>query len=228
MTVSKRSSHSIVIVMGIIAVFCAAVVFAFMVSPPDSNPTPTTVPPTAHPSNQYQPEIIPAQTDSPASMRTEEAVPIKTSVPALIPTVTPAYTAVNGPLPDLVVTGISDPVCMPQFGSTTMMFNIYVENVGRKATHYFGPSEVGIFLIVGQQRYSLDEWRTRFDSVVGNPNLVISNIGSEQGIRLALVLDMKGVTKFELEATANTGVHPIPEADVTNNTLTKRFSFYCY
>jgi len=45
---------------------------------------------------------------------------------------------------------------------------------------------------------------------------------------LTLVLDMKGVTNFELEATANAGTTPIPETDMTNNTLTKRFSFYCY
>jgi hypothetical protein len=83
-------------------------------------------------------------------------------------------------------------------------------------------------LILGQRRYSLDEWDTQFDGVIGTSNLQVSNLNPNDDIKFTVVIDLKGNKTFGVEVIANSGESLIGEADTTNNTLTKYFSGYCY
>jgi hypothetical protein len=78
-------------------------------------------------------------------------------------------------LPDLIVTGLSEPVCVPDREGTVLEFTFYVRNIGRAPTRSFGPFDVGVFLFLGQVRYGLDEWAKEFNGVIGTSRLEVSN-----------------------------------------------------
>jgi len=135
-------------------------------------------------------------------------------------------------LPDLTVTGISDPVCTPgHIGTETGNYaklTIFVRNIGRVSTRSFGPFDVHISLILGQTYYGLDEWASKFNDVAGSSNLEIWNLNPNEDIKLTVVLDLKGSRKFGIEVIANSGANTIPEANTINNKRRQYFSIYCY
>jgi hypothetical protein len=228
---SKRPIQAVVALVGILAL----VLVVFIAFGPEMRPmilrsTLTAIPPTSSPSSGYQPEVIPPPTYTQSPTMTATNVPTNAPVPTRtligIPTLVSDSRLL--PLPDLTVTGISDPACAPEFGRTTLRFTIIVRNIGRAGTLYFGAFDVGVFIILGQQRYGLDEWKTKFDGVVGTSNLKVFNLKPDQDVKFTVVLDLKRNAKFGIEAMANSGGNPIREADMTNNTLIKYYSVYCY
>lgn len=105
--------------------------------------------------------------------------------------------------------------------------NIIVRNVGPGSTRSFGPFSVRVNLILGQHRYSLDEWASGFNGVIGSSNMDISNLSPNGDVKLNLSIDLKGNTKFGVEVIANSGSNTIPETNTTNNTLIQSFSVIC-
>jgi len=225
---SKYLTSTILIIVGILAVFGAAAAFAFMVSPSNLEQTPNVIPTTSIPSRQYQPEIIPLPTATPTLAQAVTIVPTDTRLPTFTPTLIPTSVFIDGPLPDLIVSGMSDPICVPDRIGTILAFTIFVRNIGRVRTRSFGSFDVGVSLLIGPQKYSLEEWGTKFDGVVGSSNLEVFNLNPDQDIKFTVVIDLKGNKRLGVEVTANSGENPIPEADMTNNTLIKYFSVYCY
>lgn len=235
MATDPRPRFPIEVIILIISTTAALCITLMLVGPDVLSqilrPTPTEPPPTTIPTSKYQPEVIPAPTYAytPSPVWTPTVLP--TDTPAPTPTIT--STPVKGVLPDLIVTGISDPKCTPDhIGTTTgvyVKFTIFVRNIGHASTYSFGPFELGVSLILGQTYYGLDEWASRFNGVVGNLNLRITNLAPNQDVAVAVELDLKGNATFGIQAVANSGANPIPETDTTNNTLVKYFSsIYCY
>lgn len=224
----KYSFPVISAIIGIVAIFAAVVVFAFEVTPPTLTPTPAVTQPTSSPSsNLYFPEVIPPLTDISSPTRTVTRAPTKTPVPTQTLIVMPTLVS-NSQLPDLTVTAITDPVCVPETDGTTLELNIFVRNIGQTGTRYFGSFDVGVFFILGQRRYSLEEWDTQFNGVIGSSNLEVFNLNPNDDIKFTVVIDLKGNKNFGIEVVANAGENPIRETDMTNNTLLKYFSGYCY
>ena len=220
----------------LIIVLMGAIGFTLMAVGPELfaqilRPTPTVIQSTSIPATSYKSEIIPASTDSPDPTQTSTTPPMDTPAPTLTPTLLPTA-SINRPLPDLTVTGISEPICTPvHIGETEgnfLKFTVVVRNVGHGSTRHFGLFDVGVFVVLGQQHYSLDEWATKFDGVISVPQLKIYNINPNKDISLTLILDLKGNTKFGIEAVANSGANPVPELNTANNTLIKYFSVYCH
>jgi hypothetical protein len=231
---SSKLKYSILIAIagiGVIAIFTIIGVFAFVVSPP-SKPVPTVVPPTSHPSQQYQPEIIPLPTNTPNPARTPTVTPTDKPAP-VFPTATPPYAPPIGkPLPDLIVSHIGDPVCASSNVEETLRnyikLTVTVRNIGEASTHTFGPFDVGVYILLGQSSYSLDEWADTYGGVVARPNMTILNLDPNWDRTFTLGIDRKGITNFGIKAVANSGENPIPEMDKENNTLIKYFSVNCY
>lgn len=222
-----------VIVVGFIGIVVIAAAFPGIVSPSPAQPTPT---PTTAPrtptrrSASYQPEVLPLSTYTPAPTRTSTAAPTPTPFPTRTPFVLPTI-AFDSPLlllPDLTVTGISDPLCLPERGGTIIELSIFIRNIGRAGTRYFGSFSVDVFLLMGEQRYGLDEWAEKFNGVVGASNLEIASLGANEDVKLMLVLDLKGNKNLGVEVRVNSGDDPMREEDMTNNSLIKYFSVKCY
>ncbi len=227
-TKSRFSTEAAIVIIGVVAIFIVIAAFRFAVLPPPKlEPTPTTIQPTPSSSNDYQPEVIHPLINTSSPTQTATNVPANTPVPTRTPIVIPTLVS-SSQLPDLTVTAISQPVCAPEFNGTTLRFSIFVRNIGRARTRTYGSFDVGVFFILGQRHYSLADWETRFNSVVGTSNLDVSNLNPDGDIKFTVVVDMKGNTNFGVEVTANSGVNPIRELDTTNNTLTKYFSVFCY
>ncbi len=225
---SKYSIENTIAIVIIMAVICMTVIALEPgILPGFSKPTPTAVQPTSSPSDDYQPEIIPLLTDTPGPTQTVTVIPTITRFPTRTPFVLPTFEFDSQPLPDLTVSGISDPVCATDHIGK-LKFNLYVRNIGRASTRYFGPFDVGVFIVIGQKKYGLDEWATQFNGVVGSSNMEVFNLDPNEDLKFTMVLDLKGNIKFGIRAVANSGEKPIREADTTNNSLTKYFSFYCY
>lgn len=222
----------VVIIVTLIGICVVLVAVGPELLPQIARPTATALPPTALPTStgQYSPEIIPAPTDTPDPAR--PLAKVETSTPGLPVIVTPVFTWTStppsGPLPDLTVTGISTPVCLPDRIGSIVEFNIYVWNFGRARTRAFGSFNVEVSLILGQRQYKLNEWAEQFDGVIGNSNMELSNLDPRKDIKLTVVLDLKGNNNFGIRASANTGEYPIPESDTANNTLIRYFTVYCY
>jgi len=146
-------------------------------------------------------------------------------------TFTPTFTSTAQPLPDLTVTGISDPICtkdqrvIPE--KLYVKLSIIVRNIGPGSTRPFGPFSVRVDLVLGQHHYSLDEWASGFNGVIGSSNMDILNLNPNRDVKLNLSIDLKGNTKFGIEVIANSGPNTIPESDTTNNTLIQGFSIIC-
>lgn len=218
-------------ILGIIgSIGIAVIVFGAETAPAALKPTPTTVSPITSHSSDYQPEIIPPLTQTPDLTRIPTNAPTNTSVPTRTLVVLPTIVSTSQllQLPDLTVTGLSEPVCVPEYESTILEFTFYVRNIGRASTRSFGSFDVGVFFILGQRRYSLEEWETQFDGVIGTSNMVVSNLNPNDDIKFTVVIDLIGNKDFGIEVVANSGEIPIREADMTNNTLLKYFSGYCY
>lgn len=234
MTNNFKSKHSIqaaIAILGIMAVICKAViVFEPDILPMISEPTPTAIRPTSSPSSRYQPEIIPPATYTPGPTRTPTSTPTDTPLPTRTPFFLPTIVSNSELLllPDLTVTGISDPVCATEYEGTKLRFVIFVRNIGSASTRYFGAFDTAVYLILGQSRYSLDEWATQFNGVVGSSVTEVFNLDPDEDIKFTVVIDLKGNKNFGVEVTANSGEKPIREADTTNNMLTEYFSVYCY
>jgi hypothetical protein len=235
MTDNSKLKYSILVAIagiGVIAIFAIIGVFAFLFSPP-SKPTPTVLPPTLSPSKQYQPEIIPLSTYTPNPARTSTVTPTHTLVPTFTPTTTPPYVPpVGKPLPDLIIANISDPVCASSNVDETprnyIKLTVIVRNIGDASTHPFGSFDVGVYILLGQASYSLDEWANRYGGVIAYPNLTISNLDPNRDRTFTLAIDRKGITKFGIKAVANSRENAVPEMDRENNTLIKYFSVNCY
>lgn len=233
MTSESRKTNiisSAAAVVGVIAICVIIGMFAILFSPP-SKPVPTPLPPTAIPSRQYQPEVIPLSSFTPNPVLTSTATP--TDKPAPAPTlITTLLPPIGKPLPDLVIASISDPVCassnVDDVPRDYIQFTVIVRNIGKASTHYFGSFDVGIYIVLGQTSYNLSEWANTYDGVIAYPNLTISNLDPHWDRTFKLAIDRNGITKFGIKAVANDGEKPVPESDRTNNTLIKYFSVYCY
>lgn len=236
MTNNSQPNHTIsviAIIIGVIGILAAVVAFAFVLSPPVKEPTSTVIQPTSSPASSpvpFQPESIPVATYTPAPTRTATSLPTTTPFPTRTPFVLPTI-AVDSQLlqlPDLTVTAISKPVCATEYDGTKLRFSIFVRNIGQASTRYFGSFETDVYLILGQRRYSLEEWAEKFNGVVGSSVAEVFNLNPNDDIKFTVVIDLKGNKDFGVEVTANSGENPIREADTTNNTLIKYFSGYCY
>ena len=226
----KNTIPAIAAVIGAVAVCLVVVVFAILFSPP-AKPAPTPLPPTAIPSRQFQPEVIPLLTFTPNPVRTSTVTP--TDKPAPAPTLTSTLLPPIGkPLPDLVIASIGDPVCassnVDDVPRDYIQFTVIVRNIGKASTHTFGSFDVGIYIVLGETSYSLKEWADTYSGVIAYPNLTISNLDPHWDRTFKLAIDRNGITKFGIKAVANDGEKPVPESDRTNNMLIKYFSIYCY
>jgi len=223
----------VVTVFGVISIIVIAVSFPNIVSPLSAQPSPTVSKTALSPTRQsasYQPEIFPPFTYTPPPPPTATSVPTNTPFPTRTPFILPTI-AFDSPLlllPDLTVTGISEPVCLPQRGGTIIEFSILIRNIGRAGTRNFGSFLVDVFLLMGQQRYNLDEWAENFNGVIGVSPLEISALDAGQDVKLVAVIDLKGNKSFGVQVIVNSGNDPMREADMSNNTLTKYFSAACY
>jgi hypothetical protein len=228
---SSPSIQNIIAIMIIVAVIClTAIVIKPGILPKNPKPTPTAIQPTSSPSDLYQPEIIPLPTDMPGPTQTATGVPTNTPYPTPTLFLSPTIAFDSQPLPDLIVSGLSEPVCATEYEGdrTILRFSIFVRNIGRASTRYFGVFDTGVFLILGERHYSLDEWATEFNGVVGSSVTEVFNLNPDQDIKFTVVIDLIGNKDFGIEVIANSGENPIREADTTNNTLMKYFSVYCY
>jgi len=225
----KHSIPTIAVIVGVMSIVVTVTAFAFVFSSPNSKPTPTptALQPTPVSTNQYQPEMIPPPTDVANPIQTATNVPTNTPVPAPTKIVIPTLLS-NSLLPDLTVTSISEPVCAPEYEGTKLRFFIFVRNIGSVSTRTFGTFETDVFLILGQRHYSLEEWETQFDGVVGSSVTDVFNLNFNDDIKFTVVIDLIGNKDFGIEVIANLGDNPIREADTTNNTLIKYFSAACY
>jgi len=187
----------------------------------------TRIPNTTLPTQAFlENTIIP--TDTPTLAWTSTIMPIDTSTSTLTPS---PYPPAARRLPDLTVTGISDPICVHDHlftgGRAYITLAIDVRNNGRAATYSFGPFSVRVNLILGQRHYGLDEWASKFNGLIDSSNLEVLNLDPRDDILLKLAIDLKGNTTFGIETIANSGSNTIPESDTTNNIFTQRFSIYC-
>jgi len=229
-----KSKHSIENTIAIIIIMAVICMTAIVVEPEIlqriSKPIPTVVLPTSSPSDNYHPEIIPLFTLTPAPTWTATAAPTTTPPATRTPFILPTLVFDSQPLPDLIVSGISDPVCATEYEGdhTILRFSIFVRNIGRASTRYFGPFDVGVYLILGQRHYSLDEWAEQFNGLVGSSVTEVYNLNPNDDIKFTVVIDLIGNKDFGIEVIANSGENPIREADMTDNTLIKYFSVYCY
>ena len=223
----KYSFPIISAIIGIVAIFVIVFVFAYEISPPILEPTPTVIKPTSSSSKDFQPEVIPPPTDIAEPTQTATSVPVNTPVPTQTLPVIPTLVS-NRDLPDLIVSGLSDPVCAGEYKGTTIRFTIFVRNIGRAPTRDFGSFDVSVFFILGQHRYNLEEWDTVFNGLIGSSVTEVFNLHPDQDIKFTVVIDLKGNKEFGIEVIVNSGENPIREADLTNNTLMKYYSANCY
>ena len=223
----KNSMQVTVAILGFVAVVCLVVyIFTPVILPSSFLSTPTAISPT----QLLDTPTKPADTLTP--IPTSTILPTDTPAPVSTPGVSLTATPVNQSLPDLTVTGISNPKCVTDYRDTTtakiVKLTVYVRNIGRVATRSYGTFDVDVSLIFGETYYTLDEWSSKFNGVIGSTNLGIANLNPNQDVALNIVVDLKGNRKFGVEAVANSGENIIPEANILNNKLRKFFSIYCY
>jgi len=216
----------IMIVIGLFAILAILVAFSSLFILPKPKLVSTVIQDTPISSEQYKPEVIPFSSTLSASARTSTPVPANTHISNPTPIITRPPISLNKSLPDLVVTGISDPVCESGYVEDVLRdylkFKVVVRNIGRTSTHSF---DVNVYILVGSRSYPLSEWANKFNGVIGSPNILISNIEPSKDATFTLAIDISGITKFGIKVVANSGVSPIPELDMANNTLIKYFQF---
>ena len=129
------------------------------------------------------------------------------------------------------MSAISDPTCARDHLLTSerdyVKLSVIVRNVGRVSTRSFGSFSVLVNLILGQQRYSLDEWASSFNGVIDSSDMDIPILHPNADVKLNLAIDLKGNKTFGVEVIANAGTDPILESDTTNNILIQGFSVIC-
>ena len=203
---SKTSIQAAVALVGIFALICIAyLVFGTGTSLLISNPTATAVLQTSSPSDRYQPELIPPLTYTPNLTQIATSTPTHTLVPTRTLIVIPTLVSINDKLlPDLTVTSVSDPVCTSEYDSTILKFTIFVRNIGRASTRNFGPFDVGVYLILGQRRYGLDEWAEKFNGVIATSRMEVANLNPNADIKFSVVIDLKGNKNFGIEVMTET------------------------
>jgi hypothetical protein len=219
--------------VGVMAIIVVIGVFVVVISPPTSEPAPTAAQPTLIPSRQYQPEVLPLSTFTPNPERTFTVTPTDKPAPASTVTPTLSYVPPIGkPLPDLTIVSIGDLVCASSDLDTSprsfIKLTVVVRNIGQASTHTFGPFGVGVYMLLGQSSYSLDEWANTYGGLIGSPNLTISNLDPNRDRTFTLAINLNGIRNFGIKVVANSGANPIHEMDRENNTLIKYFSSRCY
>lgn len=176
---------------------------------------------------QFFTQRLVTPTNAPILIVTSTTTP--TDTPAA--TFTPTFTSTPQPLPDLIVTGISDPICTKDQRVTPeklyVKFSFIVRNVGLGSTGSFGPFSVRVNLILGQHHYSLEEWASGFQGVIGSSNMDITNLDPSGDVELNVSIDLKGNTSFGVEVIANSGLYTIPESNTANNSFVQGFSVIC-
>jgi len=157
------------------------------------------------------------------------STPTATDTPAF--TFTPKYTSTPQRFPDLIVTEISASTCTKDQRVTPeklyIKLSFIVRNIGPGSTRPLGPFSVRVNLILGQRHYSLEEWASDFNGVIGSSNMDIANLDPNGDVKLNVSIDLKGNTNFGVEVIANSGLYIIPESNITNNTLIQGFSVIC-
>ena len=170
---------------------------------------------------------VPTNTEPPAMVPTNTELPTFTPIPTATPPPTLTFTPTLA-LPDLQIVAISNPACIrDQRVSPTRYYvrhDITVRNIGAGSTSAFGAFSIRITLDTGSQRYSLEEWASRFNGVVGSLILDFSNLGPNQDAETRVNIDLRGTQNYSLEVIANSGSKTIPESNATNNILTRSFS----
>jgi hypothetical protein len=230
---SKQSLLAAIALIGILtAIFIAVLGFQHAALPLILKPIATAVQPTASPLSGYQPEVIPFPTDPSVPTQSATITPTITPNPTRTLIVIPTLVAINQLLPDLTVAGIGDPKCASSNVEGTLRryvkLTLVIRNIGRVSTNYFGSFDVGVYIILGQRSYGLDEWAGKFNGVIGNPLIKIAALSPKQDVSYTLAIDTKGNKNFGIMAVVNSGSSPIRETDTNNNTLIKYFSVYCY
>lgn len=242
MTNNSKPEMSIQLIIAIIGAFVAictaTIAIVPMVLPIIMKPTPTIiqVPPTglfpeasASPLATDTPNLAWTSTISPPT-DTPTETPTSTFTPTFTPTFTATFTS-TPVLADLIVVAISNPTCTRDHRFTPVKvyikLTITVRNLGLASTNTFGPFSARVTLIFGQQRYSLEEWASRYNGLVNTPNLDISGLKPNEDAEINLSIDLKGNTNYSIEAIANSGAHTIPESNTANNILTQSFSTTC-
>ena len=213
------------ILLAMATIFAVVIVIMPKVLPMLVVPTPTVLPvssltPASLLSPPFFTETSSLPTNTPTLART--STPTATNTPAF--TFTPTYTSTPQLFPDLIVTDISASTCTKDQRVTPeklyIKLSIIVRNIGSGSTLPFGP-------FLGQRRYSLEEWASDFNGVIGSSNMDITNLDPNGDVKLNISLDLKGNTSFGVEVIANSGLYTIPESNITNNTLIQGFSVIC-
>jgi len=233
----KLSIQVVIAIIGAVVAICTAIIAIVpFVLPLIIKPTPTAIqsPTSILPAQPIlETSVIPTDTPNlvqPATIAVSDTL-VPTFTPTLTPTLTPTFTSTSPPLADLIVVAISNPVCTRDHRFTPtkvyVKINVTVRNIGPGSTNSLGPSSVRVNLIFGQARFSLDEWASKFNGVVNDPDLEVTNLNPNDDSEIKLSIDLKGNANFSIEAIANSGPNIIPESDTTNNILTQNFSIDC-
>lgn len=147
----------------------------------------------------------------------------ETSMPTGTPTLTPTPL-----LPDLEVLAISGPTCVSDHrsGSTKKYVRqtVTIRNIGAGSAGTFSNRVTFIF---GGQRYSLEDWASRYNGIIGTPDLNIAELGPNDDATLTLNVDLQGNKSYGIEVIANLGSKTIAEATFANNDLTQNFTSNC-
>lgn len=169
-------------------------------------------------------------------MQEWRATPTSTATSTPFPTVTPGPTGTPSLtptplLPDLEVLAISSPTCVSDHrsGSTQKYVRqtITIRNIGAGSTSAFGPFSSRVTFIFGGQRYSLEDWSTRYNGIIGTPELNVADLGPNQDADLTLNIDLRGNKAYGIEVVANSGAQTIAEGNLANNSLTQNFTTNC-
>lgn len=153
-----------------------------------------------------------------------------TSTATLFLEETPTLT-VTPRLPDLVVLAISAPTCVSDHrsGSTQKYVRqtVTIRNIGAGSTTSFGTFSNRVTFIFGGQRYSLEDWATRYNGIIGTPDLNITALDPNEDANLTLNVDLQGNKSYGIEVVANSGAKTIAEGNLANNSLTQNFTSNC-
>lgn len=241
----EMSTQLIIAIIGAFVAICTATIAIMpLVLPMIIKPTPTIVQvlPTVFIPEATASPFSPLATDTPnlawtstiPPTDTATEIPTSTFTPTFTPTATPTFTPTYTSAPvlsDLIVVAISNPVCVRDHRVTPervyIKLTVTVRNLGPSSTSSFGAFSVRITLIFGQQRYSLEEWASRYNGLVNTPNLDVSGLNPNEDAEINLSIDLKGNSKYSVEAIANSGANTIPESNTANNALTQSFSINC-
>lgn len=215
------------IVVAIITL-CGTVATAVLTSPAlaefvrGSRNTPTAAVPSA-----TSPSFTEAPTSTPAPAFTETPTPMPATA-----TFTPEATFTAAPLlPDLIPVAISNPICVTDQQDSVGRYvrhMITVRNLGPGSTAPFGSFSSRVVILVGGQRFTLEQWATQFNGLVDTPMLDVPQLGPNEDADLVLNFRLPAGNRYGLEVVTNSGALVIPEGNTTNNSLEKDFNSNCH